>query len=160
MRGALFFSPVLLLALLNLARFFWILVFSYTANVGWLTAKRAAQCHIACMTSNARPPSPSAQPVDKTDPNTAASPFDPPAAGKGIPARTPEAQAPLAGKHLAPSDQSDQASLQMPHERDQNTGMTSDAKPEPRIKQASEDLEQGRKDTSKAVEMDMAYKKL
>ena len=48
----------------------------------------------------------------------------------------------------------------MPHERDQNTDMTGDAKPEPRIEQAGQDIEQGRKDTSKAVEMDKAYKKL
>ena len=112
------------------------------------------------MTSNAKPPPPAAQPVDKTNLDTAASPSDPSAAGKGIPARTPEPQGPQAGKHPSPSDHADEASLQMPHERDQNTDMTGDAKPEPRIEQAGQDIEQGRKDTSKAVEMDKAYKKL
>lgn len=112
------------------------------------------------MTSNAKPTSPAARPVNKTGPNTAASPSDPPAAGKGIPARTPQPQSPQTDKHPSLSDHADEASLQMPHERDQNTDMTSDAQPEPRIQQAGQDLEQGRKDTSKAVEMDKAYKKL
>ncbi|MGV8805157.1 MAG: hypothetical protein ACWA6Y_09360 [Polaromonas sp.] len=112
------------------------------------------------MTSNAKSTPSAAQPVDKTGPNTAASVFDPPAAGKGIPARTPQPQGPQTDKHPSLSDHADETSLQMPHERDQNSNMTSDAKPEPRIKQAAQDLEQGRKDTSKAMEMDKAYKKL
>ena len=112
------------------------------------------------MTSKAKPISPAVQPVDKTGANTAASPSDPPAAGKGIPARTPQPQGPQAGKHPSLSDHADEASLQMPHERDQTSDMTSGGKPAPLIKQAGEDVEQGRKDTSKAVEMDKAYKKL
>jgi hypothetical protein len=52
-----------------------------------------------------------------------------------------------------------EASLELPHERDQSVGMTN-GKPSPVIKQARQDVLRGVKDTSKSVEMDRAYRKL
>ena len=81
------------------------------------------------------------------------------ATGKGMPAKTPLAQRSRPGKHATPADASVESSLSMPHERDQALDMTSDAN-DPQVEQAARDVKQGVKDTSKAPEMDQAYKKL
>lgn len=81
------------------------------------------------------------------------------AAGKGMPAKTPLPQRSRPGKHGTPADSSAESSLTLPHERDQSLNMTSDAT-NPGVAQAARDLEKGIKDTSKALEMDQAYKKL
>ena len=80
-------------------------------------------------------------------------------AGKGMPDKTPQDAGPQVGKPVTPGDASAEASLAMPHERDQQTDMTRD-KPASEIRQASRDLKNGVKDTSKGPEMDQAYKKL
>jgi len=89
------------------------------------------------------------------DPGT---PADPPA-GKGMPAKEPRAQRSRPGKQDTLKDGAVEASLELPHERDQVVDMT-DPKPNPAVKQAGRDLQRGLKDTSKAPEMDRAYKKL
>lgn len=81
-------------------------------------------------------------------------------AGKGMPARTPQPGREQESVHLEHTqrDVSDEASLAMPHERDQSTDMTSDT-PDPAIKQAKKDIDSGKQDTGKAPEMDAAYQK-
>jgi hypothetical protein len=84
---------------------------------------------------------------------------DQPAAGKGMPAQDPQAQAPMVGKQPDPKDSSAQDKLELPSDRDQALDMTS-SQPDPRIEQAAKDIKDGRKDTSKAAETDQTYKKL
>lgn len=81
------------------------------------------------------------------------------ASGKGMPDKTPQNAGPQVGKQHAPEDASAEASLAMPHERDQETDMTPE-KPATEIKQAARDLKNGLKDTSKSTEMDQTYEKL
>lgn len=82
------------------------------------------------------------------------------ASGKGMPAKTPQrATESQVNKAVAPQDASLEASLALPHERDQSIDMTPD-QPAGKIKQASADVKRGIKDTSKAAETDQAYKKL
>ena len=81
------------------------------------------------------------------------------AAGKGMPGKQPQPQQPLAGRHETQQDRSDEVSLELPHERDQAIDMTA-AKPDPKVRQAARDVAGGLSDTSKASEMDKAYKKL
>lgn len=81
-----------------------------------------------------------------------------PAAGNGMPARTPRAQAPLPGRQATPRDAAVEASAQLPHERDQSTAMTA-ATPDPAIHQAAKDLKRGLSDTSKGAETDKAYQR-
>lgn len=83
-----------------------------------------------------------------------------PAAGKGMPAKDPQPQRPLPDQHKSPKDDAAKDSLELPHDRDQATDMTSGEQVSPRIEQAARDTENGLKDTSKAPEMDIAYKKL
>lgn len=78
--------------------------------------------------------------------------------GKGMPDKAPQADRERPGQQTTPSDASAEASLQMPHERDQNTDMTDD-KPRGEIKQASADLKSGKQDTSKQPEMNATYQK-
>lgn len=84
---------------------------------------------------------------------------DPPSAGKGMPAKNPQAQAPMVGRQPDLKDGSAQDKLELPSDRDQASDMTS-GQTSPLIEQAAKDLKAGRQDTSKAVEMDQAYKKL
>ncbi|MES2943156.1 MAG: hypothetical protein V4772_09840 [Pseudomonadota bacterium] len=80
--------------------------------------------------------------------------------GKGMPAKTPQqASTSQVDKPVTPEDASVEASLRLPHERDQSTDMTPDQQSE-KIKQASVDVKRGIKDTSKATETDQAYEKL
>lgn len=81
------------------------------------------------------------------------------AAGKGIPAKTPLPQRSRPGKHGTPADGSVESSLTLPHERDQSLDMTSDTN-SAHVEQAARDLKKGVKDTSKAPEMEEAYRKL
>ena len=79
--------------------------------------------------------------------------------GKGMLDKTPQDGGPQAGQPITPADASTEASLAMPHERDQQTDMTPE-KPAAEMKQASRDLQNGLKDTSKGAEMDQTYDKL
>lgn len=81
------------------------------------------------------------------------------ASGKGMPARDPRAQRSRPGQADTAQDDAVEASLELPHERDQAVDMTN-ATPNPVVEQAGRDLKRGVKDTSKSVEMDRAYKKL
>ncbi len=80
--------------------------------------------------------------------------------GKGMPTKTPKAGRDQENVQLEHTqrDVSDEASLAMPHERDQSTDMTGE-KPDPAIKQAKKDLDSGKQDTGKAPEMNTAYQK-
>jgi hypothetical protein len=89
------------------------------------------------------------------DPGT---PADPPA-GKGMPAKDPRAQRSRPGKQDTLKDGAVEASLELPHERDQAVDMTN-AKTNPAIEQAGKDIKRGLTDTTKGAELDRAYKKL
>lgn len=82
-----------------------------------------------------------------------------PASGKGMPAKEPRVQRSRPGQADTAQDDAVEASLELPHERDQAVDMTN-AAPNPVVEQAGRDLKRGVKDTSKSVEMDRAYKKL
>ena len=84
---------------------------------------------------------------------------DQPGAGKGMPAKKPPPQRSLPDQHETPKDGSAKDALELPHDRDQAADMTS-GQPSSRIGQAAKDIDEGRKDTSKAPEMDRAYKKI
>lgn len=82
--------------------------------------------------------------------------------GKGVPAKTPHDERDKVDQ--APSledaaDEADEASLALPHERDQSIEMTA-KKPDPKMRQAGRDLDRGLQDTSKGPEMNRAYNKL
>ena len=80
-------------------------------------------------------------------------------AGRGMPDKTQQSAGPQVDKQATQHDLSTAASLAMPHERDQQTSMTTE-QPAREIKQASSDLKNGLEDTSKGIEMDQTYKKL
>ena len=82
-----------------------------------------------------------------------------PAAGKGMPAKSPQAQQPMVGRQPDLKDASEQNNLELPSDRDQAGDMTSD-QISPVIEQAAKDVKAGLKDTSKALETDQTYKKL
>lgn len=82
-----------------------------------------------------------------------------PAAGKGMPAQDPQPQKPLAGRQPDLKDASVEASLELPRDRDEARDMTS-GQTSPLIEQAAQDVKDGLKDTSKALETNRAYKKL
>lgn len=88
-------------------------------------------------------------------PGTAATP----SAGKGMPARSPRPQGPQTEHQPTPQDRAVEASVQLPHERDQSADMTA-ATPDTAVQQAAKDLQHGLSDTSKGAEMDKAYRKL
>ena len=79
--------------------------------------------------------------------------------GKGMPALSPQEDRSRLGAPQIQRDVSVEASLHMPHERDQSVDMTDDT-PDPVVKQAQRDESRGLKDTSKAPQMDATYKKL
>ena len=82
-----------------------------------------------------------------------------PAAGKGMPAKDArEPQSSQAGRQITPKDAAVEASLELPSDRDQSTGMTA-AEPDPKVEQAAIDLKRGLSDTSKGAETDKAYQK-
>lgn len=83
---------------------------------------------------------------------------DQPAAGKGMSVKDPKAQCSLPGQPETAKGSSVQDTLELPHERDQAVDMTS-VENSPVIEQAAQDIGKGLKDTSKAPEMDRAYKK-
>ena len=62
-------------------------------------------------------------------------------------------------KVAKPHDAAIKAQLRMPNERDEALDMTNDA-PDPLMTQAAVDVARGVQDTSKAAELDRAYKKL
>lgn len=76
-----------------------------------------------------------------------------------MPAKDPQAQAPMVGKQPDLKDGSAQDKLELPSDRDQAQDMTAD-QPDPRIEQAAQDIKDGKKDTSKATETDQTYRKL
>ena len=63
------------------------------------------------------------------------------------------------GKHTTAHDATIEAELKMPNERDGSVN-TSASTPDPVILQAAADVERGLQDTSKGVELHLAYKKL
>ena len=79
--------------------------------------------------------------------------------GKGMPARQPKPDQAAIERSPTPHDASVEASLSLPHERDQSTNMTADA-PDAVVQQAQRDVKRGLQDTSKAPEMNRAYSKL
>ena len=82
-----------------------------------------------------------------------------PAAGKGMPAKDArEPPSSQAGRQITPQDAAVEASLELPSDRDQSTGMTA-AAPDPKVEQAAADLKRGLSDTSKGAETDKAYQK-
>ena len=83
---------------------------------------------------------------------------DQPAAGKGKPSKTPLGQGRQVDKQQNLKDESVKGSLELPHDRDQASDMTSH-QPDPVIDQAAKDVASGKQDTSRAVETDRAYKK-
>ena len=80
-------------------------------------------------------------------------------AGKGMPAKQPKPDEAPVERARTPHDASVEASLRLPHERDQSTDMTADV-PDAAIEQAQQDVKRGLQDTSKASEMNRAYSKL
>ena len=84
---------------------------------------------------------------------------EPPAASQGMPAKAPRVQPSMPDKQSSPQDDAVKASLELPHERDQATDMTTGAK-NPEIIQAARDLANGLMDTGKSPEMNDTYKKL
>ena len=78
--------------------------------------------------------------------------------GKGMPDKTAQEGDARVGRAQTAKDASDEASLSLPHERDQATAMTN-AKPDPEMKQAKRDVDNGLQDTSKEPEMNTAYKR-
>ena len=79
--------------------------------------------------------------------------------GKGMSAKQPKPDKPPVERARTPHDASVEASLSLPHERDQSTDMTADA-PDAVVLQAQRDVKRGLQDTSKAPEMNRAYSKL
>ena len=71
----------------------------------------------------------------------------------------PPTQCAKVGKPPTPHDAAVEAQLKMPHERDESLDMTPDV-PDPMIEQAAVDVARGLQDTSKAVELNTAYKRL
>lgn len=92
-----------------------------------------------------------------TSTSTSTSSPEQPSTGKGMPAKAPKPQRSLPGQHESPHDSAVKGSLELPHDRDQAVDMTSDQNSQ-RVKQAAKDLQKGLKDTSKAPEMNQAYK--
>lgn len=84
---------------------------------------------------------------------------DQPGQSEGMPVKTPSAGRSRPGRAETPGDASDEASLALPHERDQSTDMT-DAQPDPQVQQASHDLRRGLQDTGESAPMDKAYDRL
>lgn len=78
---------------------------------------------------------------------------------EGMPAKTPAPGRPRPGHAQTPADASDEASLALPHERDQSPDM-GDATPDPQVKQAGRDLRRGLQDTGKSAPMDKTYERL
>ena len=73
---------------------------------------------------------------------------------------TPSSDARASGGNLqTPNDASLQASLELPHERDQQADSTG-GQPSTKMKQAGRDLSHGVQDTSRAPEMNRAYEQV
>lgn len=79
--------------------------------------------------------------------------------GEGMPAKTPAPGRARPGRAETPQDASDEASLSLPHERDQSTHMT-DPEPDPQVQQASTDLKRKLQDTGNSAAMNNTYQKL
>ncbi len=84
---------------------------------------------------------------------------DRPGSSDGMPAKIPAAGRSRPGQAATPQDASDEASLALPHERDQSTPMT-DSPPDPQVQQAHRDLSRGLQDTGRSPAMDKTYEKL
>jgi hypothetical protein len=82
-----------------------------------------------------------------------------PSAGKGMPARSPQAQEDRNDRPETQKDASAETSLELPHERDEDSDITS-GQSSPLIEQARQDQARGLQDTSKAAETDRTYNKL
>ena len=69
----------------------------------------------------------------------------------------PDAAQPAPPERAVEEVEAAEASLELPHQRDQATDMTA-AKPDPLVEQAAKDLAHGLSDTSKGSELDKTYK--
>lgn len=76
-----------------------------------------------------------------------------------MPVKTPAPGRARPGRAETPADACDEASLALPHERDQSLDMT-ETSPDPQVEQASRDLRRGLQDTDKSVPMDHTYDRL
>lgn len=76
-----------------------------------------------------------------------------------MPVKTPAPGRARPGRAETPADASDEASLALPHERDQSIDMTEKAS-DPQVQQASRDLRRGLQDTGKSAPMDQTYDRL
>ena len=101
-----------------------------------------------------RPPN-AVDPVVTTDHRLA----DLAGSSEGMPSRTPSVGRSRPGKGQTPQDASDEASLALPHERDQSTD-TTEPLPDAQVKQASQDLKNKLQDTGQGPAMDRTYQKL
>lgn len=81
-----------------------------------------------------------------------------PGSSQGMPEKTAAPGRARPGQPDSPADASDEASLALPHERDQSVN-SSDTPPDPQVRQASKDLQRGLQDTGKGPAMDAAYRK-
>lgn len=120
--------------------------FSYRAWFARLTARQGVLLHSRYMNSSQHGNPDPGRPADRP-------------AGKGMPAKDPRAQRSRPGKQDTLKDGAVEASLELPHERDQAVDMTH-AMPDAAIEQAGKDVKRGLTDTTKGVELDRAYKKL
>ncbi len=84
---------------------------------------------------------------------------DVPGSSDGMPVKTPAEGRPRPGRPTTPRDASDEASLALPHERDQSTDMTGES-PDPQVKQASVDIQNKLQDTDKSPGMNKTYQDL
>lgn len=90
----------------------------------------------------------------QTSPVAPVAPVAPAAPAAPAPASTP----PAPGTHATPASASAENALALPHDRDQAVNMTNE-QPNPVIEQATQDVKDGLKDTSKAPEMHNTYQK-
>ena len=86
-------------------------------------------------------------------------PPGPPGSSQGMPRRAAKPGRSRPGRAETPQDASDEASLALPHERDQSTEM-GEPLPDPQVQQAERDLRRGLQDTGNSPAMDSTYQKL
>ena len=104
---------------------------------------------------------PRSRPTQPADPVQTTAQALPDLAGssEGMPSKTPSAGRSRPGKAQTPQDAADEASLALPHERDQSTDMT-EPQPDAKVKQASQDLKNKLQDTGQSPPMNRTYEKL
>lgn len=122
-----------------------LLLISYRVCADALTPGAERKAHSGPMTKTRTQPTPANTPQQ-------------PAAGKGMPARSPQPQTTPPGGPGTFKDGSIENTLELPRDRDEAVDMTS-GQPSPLMEQAAKDIENGLKDTSKQPEMNQTYEK-